>query len=292
MEISTMPALATLALTLVLGGEPPEQPANHEVPPPRKGADMNGDARGQYANVNGLKMYYEIHGTGRPLVLLHGAFGVATTYPALAKDRQVIAVELQGHGHTADRDGPLTYEQMADDTAALLKELKIEQADFFGYSMGGSVGLAIAIRHPKLVRKLAINGSRAGSMADTFEPAAFKGFSSLPADFAPPVLKDPYDKVAPDPKQWPTLVAKIKKSGLEFKGFAPADLKAIKAPVLITQGDHDGVRLEHAVEMFRLIPNSQLAVFPGADHFLISQSPEKLLPPIAAFFDAPMPEPK
>jgi pimeloyl-ACP methyl ester carboxylesterase len=292
MEILTIPALVVLGSALVVGGEACEQPANHEAPPTRKGADMNGDAKGQYATVNGLKMYYEIHGTGRPLVLLHGAFGVATTYPALAKDRQVIAVELQGHGHTADRDGPLTYDQMADDTAALLKELKIEQADFFGYSMGGSVGLAIAIRHPKLVRKLAINGSRAGAMADTFDPVAFKQFSSIPADFAPPMLKDPYDKVAPDPKQWPTLVAKIKKSGLEFKGFPPADLKAIKAPVLITQGDRDGTRLEHAVEMFRLIPNSQLAVFPGADHFLIWQSPEKLLPPIAAFFDAPMPEPK
>jgi pimeloyl-ACP methyl ester carboxylesterase len=288
MDILNLPALVLLASALVVGGEARGKPAE----PDRKGADMNADAKGQYANVNGLKMYYEIHGTGRPLVLLHGAFGTATVYPALAKDRQVIAVELQGHGHTADIDRPLTYDQMADDTAALLKELKIEQADFFGYSMGGSVGLAIAIRHPKLVRKLAINGSRAGSMADTFEPAAFKQFGSLPADFAPPMLKDPYDKVAPDPKQWPTLVAKIKKSGLEFKGFAPADLKAIKAPVLITQGDRDGTRVEHAVEMFRLIPNSQLAVFPGADHFLIWQSPEKLLPPIAAFFDAPMPEPK
>jgi pimeloyl-ACP methyl ester carboxylesterase len=288
MDILNLPALVLLASALVVGGEARGKPAE----PDRKGADMNDDAKGQYANVNGLKMYYEIHGTGRPLVLLHGAFGTATVYPALAKDRQVIAVELQGHGHTADVDRPLTYDQMADDTAALLKELKIEQADFFGYSMGGSVGLAIAIRHPKLVRKLAINGSRAGAMADTFDPVAFKQFSSIPADFAPPMLKDPYDKVAPDPKQWPTLVAKIKKSGLEFKGFPPADLKAIKAPVLITQGDRDGTRLEHAVEMFRLIPNSQLAVFPGADHFLIWQSPEKLLPPIAAFFDAPMPEPK
>jgi pimeloyl-ACP methyl ester carboxylesterase len=94
-------------------------------------------ANGKYAEVNGLKMYYEIHGSGKPLVLLHGAFGWATVYPILAKNRQVIAIELQGHGHTADIDRPLTYEQMADDTAALLKHLKIEQADFFGYSMGG-----------------------------------------------------------------------------------------------------------------------------------------------------------
>src|SRR5262249_52875639 len=152
--------------------------------------------------------------------------------------------------HTADVDRPLTYEQMADDTAALLKYLKIEQADFFGYSMGGTVALGVAIRHPQLVRKLAINGSIYGRMEDAFEPANFKQFKSLPANFAPKVLKDPYDKVAPDPKQWPTLVAKIKKMGLEFKGFSREEMQAIKAPVLITLGDRDGMRLEHAVKMF------------------------------------------
>jgi pimeloyl-ACP methyl ester carboxylesterase len=277
-NLPVLTALAVLtAATLVQGDEPRDQAAKPE---------------GKYAAVNGLKMYYEIHGTGRPLVLLHGAFGWATVYPALAKNRQVIAVELQGHGHTADIDRPLTPEQMADDIAALLKELKIEQADFFGYSMGGTVGLAVAIRHPKLVRKLAINGSYYGKMEDAFEPEAFQQFKSLPSDFAPPLLKDPYDKVAPDPKQWPTLVAKVKKMGAEFKGFAREDLKSIRAHVLITLGDRDGVRPEHAVEMFRLIPNAQLAVFPGADHFLLWQSPEKLLPTIAAFLDAPMPEPK
>src|ERR1700678_2829195 len=102
-------------------------------------------------------MYYEIPGAAKPLVVLHGAFGWATVYPALAKNRQVIAVELQGHGHTADIDRPLTVEQMANDTAALLKELKIEKADFFGYSMGGNVALGVAIRHPELVDRLAIN---------------------------------------------------------------------------------------------------------------------------------------
>jgi pimeloyl-ACP methyl ester carboxylesterase len=301
MIILNLAALAVLAATLVVGCEAREQPADHKTdgtgksdnaPPVRKGVEMSNDAEGKYATVNGLKMYYEIHGTGRPLVLLHGAFGRTTVYPTLAKNRQVIAVELQGHGHTADIDRPLTYEQMADDTAALLKELKVEQADFFGYSMGGNVGLAVAIRHPNLVRKLAINGSHAGKMADAYNPETFGQFRSLPADFAPPMLKDPYDQVAPDPKQWPTLVAKVKEMGLEFKGFAREDLKSIKAHVLITIGDRDGVRPEHAVEMFRLIPDAELAVFPGADHFLLWQSPEKLLPTIAAFLDAPMPGPK
>ena len=177
---------------------------------------------------------------------------------------------------------------MADDVAALLGELKIEQADVFGYSMGGCVGLALTIRHPKLVRKLAINGSYAGKMADAFSPEAFKQFQSLPADFAPPPLKAPYDKVAPDPKQWPTLVAQGNQKGLDFQGFTSEELTAITAPVLITLGDRDGVRVEHAVEMFRLIPNSQLAIFPRADHFLIMQSPDKLFATVAAFLDAPM----
>ncbi len=216
-----------------------------------------------YATVNGLKMYYEIHGTGKPLVVLHGAFGWATVYPALARNRQVIAIELQGHGHTADIDRPLTCEQMADDTAALLKHLKIEKADLFGYSMGGIVALAVAIRHPDLVDRVAINGSYYGKTEDAWGPAAFRQFTNLPADFAPPMLKDPYDKVAPDPKQWPVLVTKIKKLVTEFKGFSPDEMRSIKAPVLITLGDRDGVRLEHVVEMFRLIPNCAARRLPG-----------------------------
>jgi pimeloyl-ACP methyl ester carboxylesterase len=128
---------------------------------------------------------------------------------------------------------------MADDTAALLEQLKIEQADIFGYSMGGNVALAVAIRHPKLVRKMAINGSHYGRLEDAYDPETLKQFKSLSSDFAPKMLKDPYDKVAPDPKQWPALVAKVKKMGLEFKGFAREDMKSIKAPVLITLGDRD-----------------------------------------------------
>jgi pimeloyl-ACP methyl ester carboxylesterase len=271
-----------LAAVFAVANEPPDKvskPKTNGTPEKTQG----------YANVNGLRMYYEIHGSGRPLVLIHGAFGWATVFPILAKDRQVIAIELQGHGRTADVDRPLTYKQMADDTAALLKHLKIEQADFFGYSMGGTVALAVAMRHPELVRKLAINGSHCAKITDAYEPASFEQFKSLPSDFAPPMLKDAYDKIAPDPKRWPVLVAKVKKMVLEFQGFGREDKRAIKAPVLITAGDRDGIRPEHAVEMFRLIPNSQLAVFPGADHFLLWQHPEKLLPAIAAFLDAPMP---
>src|SRR5262249_14092951 len=157
-----------------------------------------------------------------------------------------------------------------------------EQADVFGYSMGGNVGLSLAIRHPKLVRKLVVNGSHYGKIEEAYEPESIRGIKGLPSDFAPPLFNGPYDKVAPDAGRWPTLVAKGKTMILDFKGFARDDMKSIKAHVLIAQGDRDGVRPEHAVEMFRLIPNAQLAVFPGADHFLLWQHPDKLLPTVVA----------
>src|SRR5207249_1541757 len=165
------------------------------------------DGPGRYASVNGLKMYYEVHGAGPPLVLLHGAFLTVDAWgkllPELARSRQVIAPELQGHGRTADVDRPLSFRQMAEDVAALLREIKIEHADVYGYSMGGTVALALASRHPALVRKLIVQGSTYNK--DGWEPEAFKQFSALPPDFAPKPLKDPYDKVAPDPKHWPVL---------------------------------------------------------------------------------------
>jgi pimeloyl-ACP methyl ester carboxylesterase len=250
------------------------------------------DSKGKYAEVNGLKMYYEVHGSGRPLVLIHGSFGSvdgwATILPALEKTHQVIAVELQGHGHTADRDMPLTFEQMADDTAALLKQMGIKEADVLGYSMGGTVALGVAIRHPGLVRKLALLGACTGSSKDAFEPESYKQILSLPADFAPPMLKAPYDKVAPDPKRWPVLVEKMKNMARDSRGFSAADVKSIKALTLIIMGDREGIRPEHAVEMYRLIPHSQLAILPGGDHFMIFMSPDRVLSTLVPFLDSPV----
>jgi len=173
---------------------------------------MKPEVQGDYAEVNGLKMYYEVHGTGQPLVLLHGAFGVVEGWggllASLTQTHQVILVELQGHGRTGDIDRPLSFGAMADDVAALLRQLKIEQADVFGYSMGGGVALALAIRHPALVRKLAILGTTAGATRDTFEPETYRQFMSItPETFNFPQVKDPYTRVAPDPSQWPVLVS-------------------------------------------------------------------------------------
>ncbi len=245
---------------------------------------------GDYAEVNGLKVYYEMHGQGKPLVLLHGAFataeGWAPVLAAIGNRRQVIIIEQQGHGRTADRDAPLSFDQSADDTAAVLRKLNINRADVFGYSNGGIVGLRLAMKHPEVVGRLAVLGANVGSLATAYEAKSYQQFLSLPDDFAPPPLKEPYDRVAPDKSKWPVLVKKIKAEGRDFKGFADADVRSIKAPVLIMQGDHDGVKPEHGVEMMRLIPNSQLAIFPNGDHFVLYTRTSHVVETFMAFFEA------
>ncbi len=249
-----------------------------------------GESKGKYADVNGLKMYYEIHGTGEPLVLLHG--GIATIdnsfgklIPGLSKHHRVIALEQQGHGHTRDVDRPLSYEQMAEDTVALLAELKIEKADFFGWSDGAAVGLQIAIKHPQMVRKLAMIGTSYNN--DGLEPEVVKGIASLTPEMIPRQFHDDYEKVAPEPGQWAGVVAKIRTMAVEWKGFSPKDLRGIKVPVLVMVGDRDIVRAEHAVEMFRLFPNAQLAVLPGVSHFGVVERSDWVLGMVTAYLDTP-----
>lgn len=246
---------------------------------------------GAYAPVNGLDLYYEIHGVGRPLVLLHGGGSTITTsfgrvLPALAATRQVIAVELQGHGHTADIERPLSFEQDADDVAALLRHVGIDRADFYGYSNGGNTALQIAIRHPSLVRRLVV---AAGFFDDDgLDPEIRASFQrpATPADM-PAELREAYEEVAPHPEHLPALVTKLVTRMRDFEGWPRDDLRSIDAPTLILIGDADVVRPEHAVEMFRLIPHAQLAVLPGTDHMTLVKRADLLLPIIPAFLDAP-----
>jgi pimeloyl-ACP methyl ester carboxylesterase len=270
---------------------------------------MNDDAEGNYAEVNGLNMYYEIHGTGRPLVLLHGAYmtidAMGEVAPALAETRQVIAVELQGHGRTADIDRPLTYEQMADDIAALLRHLVIEKADIFGYSMGGGVAFQVAIRHPEVVRRLVI--ASASYTSGGMHPELLEMIPTLtPEIFAGSPIEEAYLRTAPNPDDFPTLVAKMKQLDMEPFAWPPEDIRGIAAPTLLIIGDSDAIRPEHAVELFQLLgggvmgdlaglPKSQLAVLPGTTHFVPSGSAvldraDWLLLMIPLFLDAPMPE--
>src|SRR6266699_564287 len=175
--------------------------------------EMNKDDKGSYASVNGLNMYYEIHGSGKPLVLLHGGFwtieAMGEIVPQLALSRRVIAIELQGHGHTADIERALRYELMADDIAAFIKHLGLEQVDIFGFSLGGGVGLQTAIRHPELVRKLVLTST--AFKRDGWYPEALAGMASLSVEtFAGTPIHAAYLKTSPKPEAWPAFVAKIR----------------------------------------------------------------------------------
>jgi pimeloyl-ACP methyl ester carboxylesterase len=264
-----------------------------------------GEFASGYAPVNGLDMYYEIHGTGQPLVLLHGAFSaIGTSFgallPGLARSRQVIGIELQAHGRTADIDRPLSIEQMADDTAAALHHLDIEQTDIFGYSMGAAVALQVAIRHPQVVRKLVF-------MSATFtlsgvHPGLMEGLAEMkPEMMFGSQWHDEYMRIAPDPDHFATFFAKKTQMDSNTRDVPAETIAALKAPTLIVIGDSDLVRPEHAVEMFRLLgggvfgdmaglPNSQLAVLPGTTHVSIASRADLLLAIIPPFLDAPMPE--
>ena len=262
-----------------------------------------------YAPAGDLDMYYEISGSGRPLVLLHGAYMTIDTMgpllPGLARTRQVIAFEQQGHGHTADIDRPITYEQMADDTAAALGHLDVDSADIVGYSMGGGVALQLALRHPRLVRKLVV--ASATFTSDGMHAVALEMFPSItPEMFAGSPIEEAYLRHAPNPGDFPKLVAKLKQLDVTDFAWPEEDIRAIAAPTLIVLGDSDGVRLEHAVKLFGLLgggvmgdlsgmPVSQLAVLPATSHFvppgsgLLDRS-EWLLAMIVPFLDAPMPD--
>ncbi|WP_194819446.1 alpha/beta fold hydrolase [Nocardia sp. XZ_19_385] len=267
---------------------------------------------GASADVNGLRMYYEVHGTPSaqpPLVLLHGALsGIGTDFgqliPELSKTRQVIAVEQQAHGRTADIDRPLRTAQMAEDTVTLLRQIGIQRVDLFGYSMGAGVALEITLKHPDLVRKqiLAAGGLNAGAM----HPGLLEGLAELqPEQLHGSPFHSDYLKNAPRPEDFPRLVGRVKEYDQnDLPDVAPEAARQIKSPTLTVIGDSDIVRPEHAVEMFRLfgggimgdtpagLPNAQLAILPGTSHVTLVHRPELLLPMIPAFLDAPIKDAK
>src|SRR5690349_19514007 len=221
---------------------------------------------GHYADIHGLHLYYEIHGTGRPLVLLHGGGSTiestwGRTLPEFAKSHQVIAVELQAHGHTKDIDRPLSFEQDADDVAALLKHLHIDRADFMGFSNGGTTCLQIAVRHPKLVNKLVL--ASATYKRDGMQPGFFDGFKGATLEMMPPPLKEAYLKANPDPKGLRAMFDRDVARMVAFQDISGTQIKGIQAPALVLNGDADVVRTEHALELSRTLPHAKLAVLPG-----------------------------
>jgi pimeloyl-ACP methyl ester carboxylesterase len=221
-----------------------------------------------YAPVNGLRMYYEEHGQGRPLVLLHGGGSTVQTsfgevLDRLARTHRVIAPEQQGHGHTADLDRPLSFEQMADDTAALLEQLGVRDADVLGFSNGGMVALQLAIRHPALVHRLVLCSSFYAH--EGLDPAMRKGFEHASAKDMPAPLRDAYLAAAPHP-DLDRFVAKTVAMMRSFPDVPEATLRALPQPALVMLGDRDVISVEHAARLAHLVPHGELAVFPGSGH--------------------------
>jgi pimeloyl-ACP methyl ester carboxylesterase len=250
-------------------------------------------------------MYYEIHGEGgTPLVLLHGSFMTidlnwGELLPVLAGSRQVIAAELQGHGHTGDIDREPTFAHFADDVAALLDHLSIARADILGYSLGGGIAVQVVVRHPAKVRKLVVLSSPFRS--EGWLPEVTAGIEGITAEMlAATPLGDAYRSVAPDPDGFAAMVERITSMDARAAGPSNDEVRAITAPVLIVTGDADGIRLEHTVEMFRLlgggvfgdyagVPQSRLAILPGATHVGLMMQTEALARLVVPFLDEPLP---
>lgn len=248
-----------------------------------------------YAPVNGLQLYYEIHGPADaaepPLMLLHGGGDTIETsfgevLPLLARRRRIVAFEQQGCGHTADiAERPFSFEQSADDTAALLRHLGIARADLVGFSNGGTIALQVAIRHPGVVRKLVLIStlfSRAGA-----EPGFWASMQAPDIAMMPPELKAAYLRVAPHPENFRLFFEKSARRMRDFADIPEEKIRHVTVPALIINGDRDVVRPEQAVALFRLLPQARVAVLPATDHLQMMHRTEQLVPMIDAFLAAP-----
>lgn len=254
-----------------------------------------------YVPVNGLKMYYEIRGEGEPVVLLHGAFMTITGWndwiSELSKTRKVIAVEMQGHGQTADIDREMSFENLADDVAALLDHMKIPSADIIGYSLGGGVAMQTAIRHPEKVRKVV-----SISAVFRFDGWVKEGRNALPSIttdvFKGTPIESEYMRLSPTPNKFPAFVKHVISSAARPYDFGAEKLKATKAPMFFIHGDADGVTMEHIGEMYRLKgggnvhgdmgqrPESRLAIIPNATHVTLMNRMTTIVPMVNDFLDA------
>lgn len=252
-----------------------------------------------YADVNGLKMYYEVYGEGKPLVLVHGSYmniimNWSHIIPLLAKDRKVIVAEMQAHGRTKDIPRDITYEGMADDVSGLLKHLKIDSADILGYSMGGGVAFQFAVRHPEQLRRLVI---LSGTYAhDGWWPEVEAIFKTFNADmFKGSPIQTQYDSLGNDPALFPAFIKKVIAVDLKPYDWSK-EVKNIKAPIFMVIGDADGVRYEHALELFRAkgggkmgdmggMSQSRLAILPATTHVGMIMRTDWLIPMITDFLD-------
>jgi pimeloyl-ACP methyl ester carboxylesterase len=257
-------------------------------------------AESGYAAVNGLNMYYEVYGNGKPIVLLHGSFMTiplnwSQFLPLLAKDRKVIVTELQGHGRTRDIDREISYEGMADDVSGLLTHLNIDTADIVGYSMGGGVAFQVVVRHPEQVRRLVI---LSGTYThDGWWPDVEASYATFTADmFQGTPIQQQYNSLGNDPAHFAEFVKKVIRIDLTPYDWSK-EVKNIQVPIFMAIGDADGVRYEHALELFRAkgggkmgdlhgLPKSRLAILPGTTHIGMMHRTEWLIPMITDFLDS------
>jgi len=253
-----------------------------------------------YTAINGLNMYYEVYGTGKPIILLHGSFmnipmNWSNIIPLLSKDRKVIVAEMQGHGRTKDIPRALSYEGMADDVSALLTHLKIDSADILGYSMGGGIAFQFAVRHPQQLRRLVVLSGTYSH--DGWWPDAEASFATFTPDmFKGTAIEKQYDSFGNDPARFPEYMKKVISIDLEPYDWSK-DVKKIQAPIFMAIGDADGVQYEHALELFRAkgggkmgdmhgLPKSRLAILPGTTHIGMMQRVNWLVPMITDFLDS------
>jgi pimeloyl-ACP methyl ester carboxylesterase len=233
---------------------------------------------GDYADLPGVRTWYETEGTGDPLVLLHGGFCTNDTWGALRPDlaavHRLFLPERRAHGHTPDVEGPLSYEAMADDTVDFLETVVGEPAHLVGWSDGGVVALLVALARPDLVRKAVVIGANFRPAPECFaEPAMLDAMTPDGEDLA--FFRELYEAVTPDgADHWPVVAAKVVDMWRTQPTLSPEDLARIEAPTLVVVGDDDLVTLEHTVALYRAVPNSQLAVVPGASHVVPLEKPD------------------
>jgi pimeloyl-ACP methyl ester carboxylesterase len=263
--------------------------------------------------INGLEVYHEVHGelgesAGAPLLLIPGAFmatdSMRSWVSAFTDERVVIVFDQQGHGRTPDTSRAMSYEQFADDAAALLRALQVERADVMGYSQGGGVALQLAIRHPTLVAKLV--SMSATYRQDGWYPSVLEGIRTMHAGaFAGTPVERAFMEHTPDATAFDAYLDKMKVLNRDDQHISDAEMRAITAKSMVIVGDADGVRPEHAVAMFELlgggdeeaagtgalqrVPDARLAILPATSHVGISGEAAVVVPMVTAFLDDVMP---
>ncbi|MFY0405520.1 alpha/beta fold hydrolase [Solicola sp. PLA-1-18] len=244
-----------------------------------------------YVDVDGVRIYHEVHGTGSPLVLLHGGvlaidLDFHALLPALAESHQVIGIELQGHGRTNDTDRPMSVETFAADVVAVLDHLGVDSADVLGHSLGGAIAIELAISHASRVRSIVpISASvdTTGTHEDLTDPALMATSTRMPTadDFA--AMRRTYDELSPHPEHFDDFLMKMQGLGSTLVGWSDEQLATITAPTLVVQGDRDFTTNAHAAQMVEKIPGSRLAILPDTTHMTVTLRADYLLPMLADF---------